>query len=212
MSGNIWKEAVEHTRQKSTILSSFGAMKDCIRKDDVHTLAHILSHIHSSKKLDENTYQELMQTAAKSGALACFECLEPYVAEESVYSDALNSAAEKGYLDMVKHISPLVGEYAQEEALCMAVLYNRVDVVDYLLPRCNPKNQSSKFLAAAAAEGHTELFELLYPLSDPENALIYLKRKFGHQPESWEALEQRIVREKLLAATPQDRTKKRSKI
>ncbi len=212
MTDNIWKESLAYTREKTKILSSFGAMKDCICKDDVNTLKRILSHIQGSKTLDENTYQELLQTAARSGAIECFGCLQPYVAEPTVYSDALNNAAEKGHLKIVQHIEPLVDAYAKEEALCMAVLYNRMDVVHYFLPLCNPKNQSSKFLAAAAAERHTELFDLLYPLSNPKDALNYLKRKFGHQPESWEALEQRIVRDKLLAVTPQDRCTKRSKI
>lgn len=212
MTGNIWKESLAYTLEKTKILSSFGAMKDCIRKDDVNTLKRILSHISGSKTLDENTYQELLQTAARSGAIECFGCLQPYVAEPTVYSDALNNAAEKGHLKIVHHIEPLVDAYAKEEALCMAVLYNRMDVVQYLLPLCNPKNQSSKFLAAAAAEGHTELFELLYPLSTPKEALGYIQRKFPTQPEYGAILEQRILRDQLLEVTPQDRNSKRSKI
>lgn len=206
------RDDIPNTRLFLRSQSSREAMRESIKQRDFKTFHKIFVDLQSNNYFNENLYQEYLIIAAASGNIQCFEFLQTYVAEPTVYSDCLNTAAEHGHLDMVKHISPLVGEYAQEEALCMAVLYNRVDVVDYLLPRCNPKNQSSKFLAAAAAEGHTELFELLYPLSDPENALIYLKRKFAHQPENWETLERRIVRDKLLDVMPQDRCTKRSKI
>lgn len=199
-------------RMEASVSTSYGAMTDCIWKGDVNGLKRILSDIHSTRRLNDDTYQALMQTAAKSGSVACFAYLQQYVAEPTLYSDALNSAAEKGHLTLVQHIAPLVDAYSQEEGLCMAVLYNRIDVVHHLLPLCNPKNQSSKFLAAAAAEGHTELFELLYPLSNPEDALRYIQRKFPTQPDHWAMLEQRIVRDKLLAVMPPDRSNKRSKI
>lgn len=192
--------------------SSREAMRKSIKQHDFKTFYKIFVDLQYNNYFNENSYQEYLIMAAASGNLQCFDFLQAYVGEPTVYSDSLNKAAENGHLDMVQHLAPLVCEYAQEEALCMAVLYNRVDVVHYLLPLCNPKNQSSKFLAAAAAEGHTELFDLLYPLSDPQNALIYLKRKFVHQPASWEKLEQRILHDKLLAVTPQDRFQKRSKI
>lgn len=217
MNHNIWEEALSYTRNRTAIYSkhsSYGSMKDCIRANDAQAFAEILSHLHNSikLKLDEHTYEELLKTAASSGSVECFEYLQPHVSKPIVYADALNSAAENGHLTMVQHIASLVGEYDKEEALCMAVLYNRVDVVHYLLPLCNPKNKSSKFLAAASAERHTDLFELLYPLSNPENALGYLQSTFANQPESWEMLEQRILHDKLLAVTPQECNSKRSKI
>lgn len=192
--------------------SSCEAMRKSIKQGDFKTFHKIFVDLQYNNYFNENSYQEYLIMAAESGNLQCFDFLQAYVGEPTVYSDSLNAAAKYGHLDMVKYIAPLVDAYSQEEGLCMAVLYNCADVVNYLLPLCNPKNQSSKFLAVATTEGHTELFELLYPLSTPEDALCYIQRKFPQHPEYWQILEQRIVREKLLAVMPQDRTKKRSKI
>lgn len=206
MSDNLWKELL-------TTKSTYGAMQDCVRHDRSEALTKIFSHMHSQIScLDDNSYQRLMHTAATHGSLQCLILLKAYVAEPAVYSDVLNTAAEHNHLHIVQHIAPLVDEYFREDALALAALYNRVDVVQYLLTVCNPQNQSSKCLAAAASEGHSELFELLYPLCNPTDALHYLKRKFENQPHNWEMLEQRIVRDKLLAVTPHDRSNKRSKI
>ena len=201
-----------HTTAVLKYYSRCDAIRKSIKNGDFKTFHKIFADLQSDNYFNENSYQEYMIMAAASGNLQCFECLQPYVSEPTVYSDALNNAAEKGHLTLVQHIAPLVDAYSQEEGLCMAVLYNRIDVVQHLLPLCNPKNQSSKFLAAAAAEGHTELFELLYPLSNPEDALRYIQRKFPTQPDHWAMLEQRIVRDKLLAVMPHDRYNKRSKI
>lgn len=192
--------------------SSYAAMRDCIRKKDVEGFKRVFDQIRKQTPLDDNTHQDLLQLATNHGSLACFQELQPYVAEPTVYSEALNTAARRGHLDLVEYIEPLMDEYSKEEALWMAVLYDQRGVVDFLLPLCNPKNQSSKFLGAAVFQGHQELVELLYPLSTPKDALRYLKRKTPDQPEKWEMLEQRILREQLKAVTSQNRPSKRSKI
>lgn len=206
MSDNLWKEL-------RTTKSTYGVLQDCARHNRSDALKETLSHMHSqSSCLDDNSYQRLMHTAATHGSLECLILLQAYVAEPAVYSDVLNTAAEQNHLPIVQHIAPLVDEYSREDALALAALYNRGDVVEYLLTVCNPQNQSSKCLAAAASEGHSELFELLYPLCSPTDALHYLKRKFENQPQNWEMLEHRILRDKLVAVTPHNRSNKRSKI
>lgn len=206
MSDNLWKDLL---RTECT----YGAMQDCVRHNHSKVLEKIFNDMHSRGEcLDDNSYQRLMHTAATHGSLECLILLQAYVAEPAVYSDVLNTAAEQNHLPIVQHIAPLVDEYSREDALALAALYNRGDVVGYLLTVCNPQNQSSKCLAAAAGEGHSELFELLYPLCSPTDALHYLKRKFENQPHTWEMLEHRILRDKLVAVTPHNRSNKRSKI
>lgn len=209
---NIWDQTLAHSRCVHATQSSYAAMKECIRQNNIEGFKILFSRIHESKHLDENTYQSLMQTAARNGSVGCFTLLEPYVAEPLVYSDALNTAAEKGHVMLVQHIEPMVDDYSKEEALCMAVLYNRTEVVDHLLPLCDPKNQSSKCLAAAASGGHWELFERLYAVCDPHAALRYMQCKFVDAPHEWHMLEQRILRDALIEAAAAGIERKPSKM
>ena len=208
---SIWDQTLAHSQCATDGRSSYATMKECIRKKDIGGLRTIFAHIHDSTVLDDSMYQQLMKTAAKYDSVECFDFFTPYVAEHTIY-DALNTAAEHGCLSVVQHIEPMVDDYLKEEALFLAVLCNRTEVVNYLLPLCNVQNQYSKFLAAAACEGHSDLFELLYPLCNPNEALQYLKHKLPNELQTWEILEQRIMHDKLLAVTPQDRSNKRSKI
>lgn len=49
-----------------------------------------------------------------------------------------------------------------------AIEDNNIAGLQYLLTQCDPKSSNCSLLQMAAREGHDEMIDLLYPLSDPE--------------------------------------------
>lgn len=85
------------------------------------------------------------------------------------------------------------------EALVAAVRSNRADVVavvSALLPHCDPTAHNSKALQYASVNGNLELVDLLYPVSNPADALNALK-KLSSDCKDWMMIEQRIEAERI---------------
>jgi len=59
----------------------------------------------------------------------------------------------------------------------------------------NPKAHKSAALCRAIQSGHTQVAELLYPVSDLHAALHQLQRDYPTRREIWEGLELRIAQE-----------------
>lgn len=85
------------------------------------------------------------------------------------------------------------------EALVAAARSTRADVVavvGVLLPHCDPTAHNSKALQYASVNGNLELVDLLYPVSNPADALNALK-KLSSDCKDWMMIEQRIEAERI---------------
>ena len=81
---------------------------------------------------------------------------------------------------------------ANSEVLCAAVRTNDINVVRKILPICNPKDQSSSALQEAVAFQNQEIFDLLYPLSDPQEAWECIRK------DSWfDARQRKMIKSRL---------------
>lgn len=86
-----------------------------------------------------------------------------------------------------------------DEALVAAVRSNRPDlisVLNILLPHCDPKFSNSKALQWASINRNCEVFDLLYPLSDPQVALDMLQQ-ISHNSVDTMMLNERIDAERI---------------
>lgn len=85
------------------------------------------------------------------------------------------------------------------EALVAAARSTRADVVavvGVLLPHCDPTAHNSKALQYASVNGNPELVDLLYPVSNPVDAMNTLK-KISTDSNDWMMIEQRIEAERI---------------
>lgn len=85
------------------------------------------------------------------------------------------------------------------EALVAAARSTRADVVavvGVLLPHCDPTAHNSKALQYASVNGNLELVDLLYPISNPVDAMNKLKT-ISNDPHDWMLIEQRIEAERI---------------
>lgn len=85
------------------------------------------------------------------------------------------------------------------EALVAAVRSNRADVVAVvgaLLPYCDATADNSKALQYASVNANLELVDILYPISNPADAINTLK-KISHDSNDWRMIEQRIEAERI---------------
>lgn len=73
------------------------------------------------------------------------------------------------------------------EILCAAVRTSDVDIVRKVLPICNPKEQCSAALQEAVAFQNQEIFDILYPLSTPQEAWDSIRK------DSWFDARQRTM-------------------
>jgi len=81
---------------------------------------------------------------------------------------------------------------ANSEVLCAAVRTDDINVVRKILPMCNPKDQSSSALQEAVAFQNQEIFDLLYPLSNPQEAWECIRK------DSWfDAHQRKMIKSRL---------------
>lgn len=79
-------------------------------------------------------------------------------------------------------------------ALESAVTQGHTQCVKRLIPRSNPKWNNSWPLILASQIQHQEIFDLLYPVSNPKDALRYMKSQ-QYAPEDMSMLERRIMQD-----------------
>lgn len=78
------------------------------------------------------------------------------------------------------------------EILCAAVRTSNTNIVQKILPLCNPQEQSSSGLQEAVAFQNQEIFDILYPLSDPNEAWECIRK------DSWfDANQRRMIKSRL---------------
>ena len=128
----------------------------------------ILNHVNSEKVCGR-----LLVKASKKGSLDAVKLLLPFAKIDLLDGVALLLASQSGHADTVKHLLTKEGwpQTSLDKSLIYASQNGHAEVVKHLLVFANPKSDQSKPLQKACMGKHVEIFNLLYSLSDPQQAL-----------------------------------------
>lgn len=132
----------------------------------------------------------------------------------STNTETLFRAVDNNHIECVRFLLPLSdlrverGEILNGSSgllLQTAVRNNNCEMVELLLPYCNPHVDNSLALQCASVVGNMELVNLLYPLSDPSLALSDIQERIsiGVWPfSSADLLKARMQRDTLVSHMP----------
>lgn len=134
---------------------------------------------------------EDIERCAMNGDLATMlELMKDTSNEWIAKSNALIYAASYGHIECVKKLLHCQG-LDNNKALLGAVRFNHLDCVTFLIPLSDPALNSSLPLRMASFNNRAEAFDLLYPHSNPQEALHQM-HALGEREEVY-MLEQRIA-------------------
>lgn len=118
---------------------------------------------------------EIMAARGDVSIFSVFENAMPYFQENHpvAVDRAFFQACQFNQIDTAKALLPYVTKDKDfQHFFEKAAKDGCKDIFLLLLPFCDPKRNSSKALAGASVFGHVEIFEILYPLSNPKEAII----------------------------------------
>lgn len=120
----------------------------------------------------------MLNCAISSNAPEIVALLAPHAVGE--YMDGITYAASLGRLECVKVLAPHCSDDERKSALSNAAADGHMDVVQYLAGQCDVK--SSYALFNAILHEKYEIFEFLFPLSDPWGLLDEMRKNFQEGP------------------------------
>lgn len=132
------------------------------------------------------THQQL-NTLLKNTQKSCLD--------EAHLGRALIAAAQIGHIDNVKALLPYSDASGIHQALLNAVNAQHIQIVKLLAAQTNTKQDNSIALQKAVMRNNQEIFDILYPLSEPKKALTALIKN-GYQDIG-------MLRERVLAQEEQ---------
>jgi len=157
-----------------------------------------------------NRWQRLYEAGEKGDLQYLQECGMDF----SLNTETLFRAVHNNHIECVKFLLPLSdlrverGEILNGSSgllLQTAVRNNNCEMVELLLPYCNPQVDNSLALQCASVVGSTHLVNLLYPLSNPTQALNDLQERIAigvWNLSSEDLLKARMQRDTLVSHLP----------
>lgn len=112
-------------------------------------------------------FPKILHSAVISGRNECVGIVLPYVSDEDVkfeLAKLMRTHKMVGFSSMYARIS--YDQAARQQVFVEAVLNNYQACVRLILPTVDPQFNDSVALQVACLRGHTDLIDLLYPLSD----------------------------------------------
>lgn len=115
-----------------------------------------------------------------------------YVSDDAV-ERALRVGLEYGYADVVEFLITHVSiSDPHSQFLTQAVFHGYIQCVTWMMSISDAKANNSRALQDALVFGHEDIFELLYPVSDPQAALYSMQKNTAFDEDDWGPLEKRI--------------------
>lgn len=121
---------------------------------------------------------------------------------------ALRVANEYGYSEIVEFLVCNTPPPDSQHLLNQAVFHGHLACVKWMVSVSDPKENNSNPLQVAVLQGHKDVFELLYFVSDPQAALFSLQKNHMYDSDDWKMLEERLQkdqRDKLISVTSHGR-------
>lgn len=138
-----------------------------------------------------------LRMASRQRHIECVKLLLPYVPATTCENVCLWGALQRGDVEMAQVFLPLCNEVTSNEALAYASKYGRLETVRWLLTIANPYYRESLPLRNALQEGHTDVVELLMPVSNCITARAVMECQNEYDPRLYSQLEEFIQRQQL---------------
>lgn len=144
-------------------------------------------------------HNRALPVAAAEGFASVVDKLIAQVNDPTYLSSALTHAASNNHLQIVKTLLPLVPFEKRSEALSRAVINKHTEIIQYLIPLCEPKSNRSQALQFAVEDQLFDIADMLYPVSNPQDALECMMMELELEPghSTIQYLENRIESERL---------------
>lgn len=168
-------------------------LEDAAIDNNVDTIEKVLHH-------STTNCGRALFWAASQGHTEVVQLLLPFADPQDNDSEAFRVACQFGHLDVVKLLLPVSNPQCNNNnPLRSAAGRGHTDVVRYILPFTDPKDIESSALQSAAFNQHWDVVDMLYDLSDVQQALKNLERC---GPGPWQTLENEVAarRQKLRLA------------
>lgn len=140
----------------------------------------------------QSDFPQILSAAVYQGDAQALSVLLKHPLFTEIGNDDLALAIDKSHTTCVDLLLPHANHQACNAGLVAAVRFDDKKSVARLLPRADPHYDNSAALRFAALRNNQELFDLLYPLSNPQAALDILQHKWKNQPQLWSMLEERM--------------------
>lgn len=117
--------------------------------------------------------------SCEQGHLECAKILQPF-SHENAGRYSLCVACQNGDKNMVEYLIPFHDwndDFDRRIVLLNAVESGSLDVVKLILPHVPNKPHRTEALRDACKYNHQAIFDLLYPLSNPQSALKYMENR-----------------------------------
>lgn len=135
-----------------------------------------------------------LKTAYKNNDCQAAQEVLPHMQSDDIFHVLIFAVTQKKS-DFVLTAQPYLSENRKGDLFALAVECRCINMVCALLPLSDPKFNHSCALQMASAIQHQEIFDLLYPLSQPTKALTVMK-KYSRSFE-FEMLENAIEQSKI---------------
>jgi len=154
------------------------------QQGDLASVTLLLGEYQSNpQKYNSETFDILVLNAfwrsCENGHLECAKVLQPFSRETSG-QHALYAACANADKDMVEFLITChdwSDDFGRKCALISAVDGGSLDVVKLILPHVPSKTHRTEALREACKYNNQAVFDLLYPLSNPQSALKYMESR-----------------------------------
>lgn len=202
----------------------------CVEMDAAASIGDANLIIQLLNDVEENPYRynqcvvrgllaNAFRRSCENGYVECAKIFLPYVDSPHIFH-ALLGAGRNGHAQVLEFLLPLYkweNAYTKKAVLCAAVSGQSIKAVKTVLPYVTNKTHRTEALRVACQVKNQDVFDVLYPLSNPRSALKYMeKRKMVSEREK-QMLKEAIAAEeqhKVLSEAVGDagRTKRKVKI
>lgn len=180
---------------------TFMALRACLDPNSTHS--HMFPMF--QRVLDEaymrhpqqlqSDFSRIVSATVYQGDAAALTVLLQHPLFTKIGADDLALAIDKSHSDCVGLLLPHATSQSCNAALIAAARFDDQTMIELLLPRADPCYDNSAALKFATVRGNQKIFDLLYPVSNPQAALAVLQEKWKDQPHLWSMLEDRIRRD-----------------
>lgn len=178
-------------QQKAQIVLEAGALR-AAERGQLECVHFLLTHL--------DLHDRCLDAAARANQQMCVAALLPHSSEQGIIK-AVNSVIVKGHLEGLEMLCEHVDPAQYGGLLRFAAFHNNEKAVVFLLAHGDPKEGNSYALRCAVRNQNQHMFDLLYPLSNPIEALRALREENSWEDMLTERIEQDRLRGTLLNAT-----------
>lgn len=172
------------------------------KQGDLASVTNLLGEYQSNpQKYNSETFDILVVNAfwrsCEQGHLKCAKILQPF-SRENGGTHALYAACRNGDKDMVEYLIQFhdwSDDFGRRIALLSAVEGGSLDVVKLILPHVPNKPHRTEALRDACKYNNQAIFDLLYPLGNPQSALKYMENRKTVTEEEKQMLKDAIAAE-----------------